>query len=63
VEGKFGEGKRFYSFSRVMTRLKNTSEVSIHMTYLVMNLEKRLRDFIFRFYQWFYRDSLEEYAA
>lgn len=63
VEGRFGEGKRFYSLGRVMTRLKNTSEVSIHMTFLVMNLEKRLRDFIFRFYLWLFRDSLLEYAA
>lgn len=51
VEGKFGEAKRCYGLNRVMTRLKNTSEVSIHMTFLVMNLEKRRRDiyfFIFR---------------
>ena len=52
VEGKFGEGKRCYGLNRVMTRLKNTSEVSIHMTFLVMNLEKRLRDLIFVIYRW-----------
>jgi IS5 family transposase len=52
VEGKFGEGKRCYGLNRVMTRLKNTSEVSIHMTFLVMNLEKRLRDLIFAIYRW-----------
>ena len=63
VEGKFGEGKRFYSLGRAMTRLKNTSEVSIHMTFLVMNLEKRLRDFIFRFYLWPHRYELLEYTA
>lgn len=63
VEGKFGEGKRFYSLGRVMTRLKNTSEVSIHMTFLVMNLEKRLRDIIFQLYRWLYRQPLSEYAA
>jgi hypothetical protein len=32
VEGKFGEGKRCYGLGRVITRLKNTSEVSIHLT-------------------------------
>lgn len=63
VEGKFGEGKRFYSLGRVMTRLKNTSEVSIHMTFLVMNLEKRLRDFIFQFYLWLHRNELLEYTV
>ena len=52
VESKFGEGKRFYGLNRVMTRLKNTSEVSIHKTFLVMNLEKRLRDIIFAIYRW-----------
>lgn len=58
VEGKFGEAKRCYTLSRVMTRLKNTSEVSIHMTFLVMNLEKRLRDIIFLFYRWLYAEQL-----
>lgn len=58
VEGKFGEAKRCYTLSRVMMRLKNTSEVSIHMTFLVMNLEKRLRDFILLFYRWFSAEQL-----
>ena len=58
VEGKFGEAKRCYTLSRVMTRLKNTSEVSIHMTFLVMNLEKRLRDIIFLFYRWLSAEQL-----
>ena len=38
VEGKFGEGKRRYSLGRVMTRLKETSESSIMLVFLVMNL-------------------------
>lgn len=59
VEGKFGEAKRCYTLSRVMTRLKNTSEVSIHMTFLVMNLEKRLRDIILLIYQWLSAEQLE----
>jgi len=58
VEGKFGEAKRCYTLSRVMTRLKNTSEVSIHMTFLVMNLEKRLRDIILLFYHWLSAEQL-----
>lgn len=43
VEGKFGEGKRFYGLNRIMTRLQSTSETVIAMQLLVMNLEKRLR--------------------
>jgi transposase, IS5 family len=52
VEGKFGEAKRCYGLGRVMARLKNTSEIAIHMTFIVMNLEKRLRDIIFAIYRW-----------
>jgi len=59
VEGKFGEAKRCYTLSRVMTRLKNTSEVSIHMTFLVMNLEKRLRDIILLIYHWLSAEQLK----
>lgn len=43
VEGKFGEGKRFYGLNRIMARLQSTSETVIAMQLLVMNLEKRLR--------------------
>ena len=43
VEGKFGEGKRFYGLNRIMARLKDTSETVIAMQILVMNLERRLR--------------------
>lgn len=44
IEGKFGEGKRRYSLSLVRTRLKETSETQIHLVFLVMNLQKILRD-------------------
>lgn len=58
VEGKFGEAQRHYSLNRIMTRLKNTSEVSIHMTFLVMNLQKRLRDLHLLILHWLVSDSL-----
>jgi len=45
VEGKFGQGKRRFSLGRVMTKLAQTSETSIALTFLVMNLEKLLRQF------------------
>lgn len=38
VEGKFGEAKRRYTLDRVGTKLKETSETSIMMVFLVMNL-------------------------
>lgn len=43
VEGKFGEGKRYFGLNRIMARLLETSETVINMQILVMNLEKRLR--------------------
>lgn len=42
VEGKFGQGKRRFSLGRIMTKLAGTSEVSIMVSFIVMNLEKIL---------------------
>ena len=42
VEGKFGQGKRRFSLGRIMTKLAHTSEVSIMIAFMVMNLEKIL---------------------
>ena len=44
IEGKFGEAKTRYGLDRVMAHLSDTSETVIHMTILVMNLKKRLRN-------------------
>jgi len=43
IEGKFGEGKRRYSLSRIMSKLPKTSEVTIILNFLVMNLLKWLK--------------------
>ena len=43
IEGKFGQGKRRYSLGCIMTKRKHTSEVSIHLQFLVMNLMNYLR--------------------
>lgn len=51
VEGKFGEGKRFYGLGRIMARLKETSETVIAMQLLVMNLERRLRILLLKFFR------------
>ena len=52
IEGKFGEGKRRYGLDRVMARLSDTSNTTIHLTILVMNLKKRLRDLFDAIYHW-----------
>ena len=51
IEGKFGEAKRRYGLDRIMTKLKNTSETSIHLHFLVMNLERRLRFLLYFFWE------------
>jgi len=47
IEGKFGQAKRRFSLNRVMTKLANTSETAIAVTFLVMNLEMLLRRLVF----------------
>lgn len=46
IEGKFGQGKRRFSLSRVMCKLASTSETAIMVAFLVMNLEKWLKAII-----------------
>lgn len=38
IEGKFGEGKRRYGLNRIMTKLPQTSETVIAISFLVMNI-------------------------
>ncbi len=45
VEGKFGQAKRRFSLGRIMTKLASTSAAQISLSFLVMNLEKSLRQF------------------
>lgn len=52
IEGKFGQAKRRFGLSRIMCKLAQTSETAIAMTFLVMNLEKWLRVFLFVFSGW-----------
>ena len=47
IEGKFGEDKRKYGLGRISARLQTTSETIIALQFLVMNLEKVLRDTFF----------------
>ena len=52
VEGKFGEGKTRYGLDRIMTRLQETSETTISMIFLCMNIKRRLRDFLSFLWIW-----------
>lgn len=44
IEGKFGQGKRRFSLSRIMAKLAGTSETVIMLSFMVMNLEKILSE-------------------
>lgn len=46
VEGKLGESKRVYGLDRVATKRADTSETTIMMAVMVMNLSKILRDLL-----------------
>jgi hypothetical protein len=58
IEGKFGEGKRRYSLDRMMTKLSNTSETAIAITFLVMNLSALLRRIIMTFFWIYFRKNI-----
>ncbi len=45
IEGKFGQAKRRFSLNLVMTKRHETSETSIAITFLVINLSTLLRQF------------------
>ena len=42
IEGKFGQGKRRFSLNKIMTKLSYTSQTTIAITFLVMNLSTYL---------------------
>lgn len=46
IEGKFGQAKRRFSLNLVMTKLPETSETSIAITFLVVNLSRLVRQFL-----------------
>jgi Transposase DDE domain len=66
IEAKFGQGKRRFSLARVMAKLAPTAETSIAITFLVMNLERRLTPLCFAFWPFFIRlleDALPQTAS
>jgi hypothetical protein len=54
IECTFGVGKRRYSLGHITMKLQHTSEVAIHLVFLSMNLQKRLRSLLRAFFlRWF----------
>lgn len=52
VEGRFGTAKRRYCLDKIMTKLRGTSETTIALIFLVMNLDKILRDLLLSLLEW-----------
>lgn len=50
IEGKFGQAKRRFGLARIMAKLSRTSETVIAMIFIVMNLEKWLRQVFLSFF-------------
>jgi transposase, IS5 family len=46
IEGKFGQAKRRFSLARVMAKLAHTAQTAIAITFLVLNLERWLRQLL-----------------
>ncbi len=51
IEGKFGQGKRRFALDCIRAKLPVTSGSTIALTFLVMNLEKLLREVFLRFFK------------
>ena len=60
IEGKFGQAKRRFGLNLVMTKLRETSETSIAITFLVVNLSKLLRQFLKLFLSLFLQGRTKE---
>jgi IS5 family transposase len=50
IEGKFGQGKRRFSLNRIMAKLATTSQSTMAIIFLVMNLQKYLKQILLGLY-------------
>jgi hypothetical protein len=65
IEGKFGQGKRRFGLGLIMSKLSKTSEVSIMIGFLLMNLEKILISILCVFsplYVWLRKASMRMFS-
>jgi hypothetical protein len=51
IKGKFGTAKLRYGLSIIMTKLSPTSEHAIALVFVVMNIDKILRDLLLRLFR------------
>jgi transposase, IS5 family len=58
IEGKFGQAKRRFSLARVMAKLADTAQTAIAITFLVLNLERWLRQLLSLLF-WLYALGLQ----
>jgi hypothetical protein len=63
IEGKFGTAKRRYALDRIMTKLQRTSETTIVLVFLVMNLDKILRDLLLSLLEWLLQRRVNQTAG
>lgn len=50
IEGKFGQGKRRFNLSRIMTKLPSTSATTVALIFLVMNLSTLFKETLCLFF-------------
>ncbi len=60
IEGKFGQAKRKFSLDLVKTKLKETSETAIAITFLVVNLSQLLRQLLLLLLSFSYNNKTSE---
>ncbi len=60
IEGKFGQAKRRFSLNLVMTKLPETEETAIAITFLTVNLSKLLRQLLSLFFSLFLKSKTDE---
>ena len=58
IEGKFGQGKRRFSLSKIMTKLSSTSATAIAIIFLVINLSTLLNEALCLFLCLFFAKKL-----
>jgi hypothetical protein len=59
VEGRFGQAKRRYSLSRVMTRLAESRRTVVSIIFLVMNPDRLLAAPFLRLFKWLFSEPAE----
>ncbi len=60
IEGKFGQAKRKFGLDLIKTKLKETSETAIAITFLVVNLSQLLRQFLLLYLWLFLNNKTDE---